>query len=83
MFHIRHAGVAHNDLAKEPNLLVCDDGAPAFLDFQLATVTRRRGRLFRSLAWDDLRHLLKRLPCYGRKRYGPQKTRQDGGLGNE
>lgn len=61
---LHRAGVAHNDLAKEPNLLVCDDGSPAFLDFQLATVTGRRGRLFRLLAWDDLRHLLKHKRTY-------------------
>ena len=61
---LHRAGVAHNDLAKEPNLLVCDDRAPAVLDFQLATVTRRRGRLFRWLAWDDLRHLLKHKRTY-------------------
>ena len=61
---LHRAGVAHNDLAKEPNLLVCDDGSPAFLDFQLAIVARRRGRLFRLLAWDDLRHLLKHKRTY-------------------
>ena len=61
---LHRAGVSHNDLAKEPNLLVCEDGSPAFLDFQVATVTRRRGRLFRLLAWDDLRHLLKHKRTY-------------------
>jgi predicted Ser/Thr protein kinase len=64
---IHRAGVAHNDLAKEPNLLVREDGTPAFLDFQLATVTARRGRLFRLLAWDDIRHLLKH-----KRNYCPQ-----------
>ena len=33
---LHRAGVCHNDLAKEPNLLVLDDGSPAFIDFQLA-----------------------------------------------
>ena len=61
---LHRAGVTHNDLAKEPNLLVCDDGSPAFVDFQLAMLTRRRGRLFRWLAWDDLRHLLKHKRSY-------------------
>ncbi len=61
---VHRAGVVHNDLAKEPNLLVCDDGSPAFVDFQLAMVSRRRGRLFRVLAWDDLRHLLKHKRTY-------------------
>lgn len=51
--------VVHNDLAKEPNWLVTATGAPALVDFQLAWTARRRGRLFRALAYDDLRHLLK------------------------
>jgi hypothetical protein len=53
------AGVVHNDLAKEPNWLVTPDGRPALIDFQLAMRPRYRGRRFRALAWDDLRHLLK------------------------
>ncbi|MBT8087563.1 MAG: serine/threonine protein kinase [Gammaproteobacteria bacterium] len=52
-------GVTHNDLAKEPNLLVDEDGAPAFIDFQLAACSQRRGRLFRAAAREDIRHLLK------------------------
>lgn len=58
------AGVVHNDLAKEPNVIVRDDGEPAFIDFQLAGVFRRRGRLFRTLAYDDIRHLLKHKRTY-------------------
>lgn len=57
-------GVVHNDLAKEPNLLVCDDGSPAFVDFQLAWFAKRRGRLFRVLALEDVRHLLKHKRTY-------------------
>jgi RIO-like serine/threonine protein kinase len=56
--------VAHNDLAKEPNWLVTADGAPALVDFQLALCSSRRGRLFRALAHDDLRHLLKHKRTY-------------------
>ena len=51
--------LTHNDLAKETNWLVTPDGLPAVVDFQLARHARRRGRLFRMLAHDDLRHLLK------------------------
>jgi len=58
------AGVVHNDLAKEPNWLVAPDGSPALVDFQLAMRPRRRGRLFRMLAYDDLRHLLKHKRSY-------------------
>lgn len=61
---IHRRGVVHNDLAKEPNLLVTPLGRPAFLDFQLAMVRRRRGPLFRLLAYDDLRHLLKHKRTY-------------------
>ena len=61
---LHRAGVVHNDLAKEPNLLVRRDGSPAFVDFQLAVVSLHRGRLFRILAWDDIRHLLKHKRTY-------------------
>jgi RIO-like serine/threonine protein kinase len=61
---LHRAGVVHNDLAKETNWLVTPDGAPALVDFQLAHVTRRRGRFFRMLAHDDLRHLLKHKRTY-------------------
>lgn len=61
---LHQAGVAHNDLAKEPNWLVTGDGKPAVIDFQLATTTRRRGRWFRTLAREDLRHLLKHKRTY-------------------
>jgi predicted Ser/Thr protein kinase len=61
---LHRAGVAHNDLAKEPNILLRDDGSPAFIDFQLATWSRRRGRLFRAAAREDIRHLLKHKRTY-------------------
>jgi len=57
-------GVVHNDLAKEPNVLVTVHGRPAFIDFQMAWHPRRRGRLFRILGYDDLRHLLKHKRTY-------------------
>ena len=59
----RH-GVAHNDLAKEPNLLVTNSGAPALIDFQLASHRPKRGKLFRLMAREDLRHLLKHKRTY-------------------
>ena len=61
---LHRAGVVHNDLAKEPNWLVRPDGTPALLDFQIASVHPRRGRLFRLLAREDLRHLLKHKRTY-------------------
>nr|MBA3564729.1 serine/threonine protein kinase [Gammaproteobacteria bacterium] len=61
---LHRMGLAHNDLAKEPNWLVRADGSPGILDFQLATVTRRRGRLFRMRAREDIRYLLKHKRTY-------------------
>jgi len=59
----RH-GVVHNDLAKEPNWLVDEHGDPALVDFQIAWTRGRRGRLYRLLAREDLRHLLKHKRTY-------------------
>lgn len=61
---VHAAGVIHNDLAKEPNWLVLPDGRAGLVDFQLAMVPRRRNALMRSLAQDDLRHLLKHKRTY-------------------
>ena len=61
---MHRAGVVHNDLAKEPNLLVRNDGSAAFIDFQLAGNSRSRGRLFRIAAREDIRHLLKHKRTY-------------------
>ncbi|HET6203634.1 MAG TPA: serine/threonine protein kinase [Planctomycetota bacterium] len=57
-------GVAHNDLAKEANILVLRNGEPALIDFQLAFVRPApRGRiasaLFSTMAREDRRHVLK------------------------
>jgi RIO-like serine/threonine protein kinase len=61
---VHRAGVVHNDTAKEPNWLVSAGPTPALVDFQLAGVFSRRGRLFRMLAREDLRHLLKHKRTY-------------------
>ena len=61
---MQRAGVAHNDLAKEPNILVRPDGLPAFIDFQMAWHSNSRGKLFRIAAREDLRHLLKHKRYY-------------------
>jgi len=67
--------VAHNDLAKEPNWLVTPAGMPAVVDFQLASVSRRRGRWFRMRAHDDLRHLLKHKRTYCPERLTARERR--------
>jgi hypothetical protein len=56
---LHRAGISHNDLAKEQNWLRSPDGRAFLLDFQLASVFRRRSWLFRMAAYEDLRHFLK------------------------
>lgn len=56
---MRRRGVTHNDIAKPQNWLRTPDGRAAVIDFQLASVHRRRGVIFRTMAREDLRHLLK------------------------
>jgi hypothetical protein len=58
--------ISHNDLAKEQNWLRSPDGRAYLLDFQLASMFARRGRLFRIAAYEDLRHFLKH-----KRRYVP------------
>ena len=61
---MHRADVVHNDLAKEPNLIIRDDGRAAFIDFQLAWRSTGRGRIFRIAAREDIRHLLKHKRSY-------------------
>jgi predicted Ser/Thr protein kinase len=61
---MHRAGVAHNDLAKEPNFLVRPNGEPAIVDFQIAWSSAKRSKLFRMAAREDLRHLLKHKRTY-------------------
>ena len=56
---LRRRGMTHNDLAKPQNWLIAADGRPGLIDFQLASVHRRRGAFFRWMAYEDFRHLLK------------------------
>jgi len=59
LHRLHRANISHNDLAKEQNWLYGVDGRPYLLDFQLASRFKRRHRLFRLMAYEDLRHLLK------------------------
>ncbi len=61
---LHRAGICHNDLAKEQNWLRGTDGRAYLTDFQLAACFKRRGRLFRIAAYEDLRHLLKHKRSY-------------------
>ena len=58
----------HNDLAKEQNWLRGRDGRAYLIDFQLASRFRRRSKLFRIAAYEDLRHLLKHKRRYAEPR---------------
>lgn len=72
---LRRRGIAHNDLAKEQNWLVGGDGRAMLIDFQLALVSRRRGRLFRLAAYEDLRHYLKHRRTYAPTTLTPSQRR--------
>src|SRR3954470_22025807 len=61
---LHSAGFCHNDLAKEQNWLRGTDGRAYLTDFQLAMQPRRRGRVFRLAAYEDLRHYLKHKRSY-------------------
>ena len=61
---LHRAGICHNDLAKEQNWLRGSDGRAYLTDFQLAACFKTRSRLFRTAAYEDLRHLLKHKRSY-------------------
>jgi serine/threonine protein kinase len=61
---LHRAGICHNDLAKEQNWLRGVDGRAYLTDFQLAARFKKRGRLFRIAAYEDLRHMLKHKRSY-------------------
>lgn len=64
---MRRRNVTHNDLAKPQNWLMTPDGLASVIDFQLASVHRRKGKIFRIMGYEDLRHLVKQ-----KRRYAPQ-----------
>ncbi|MEM7306188.1 MAG: phosphotransferase [Planctomycetota bacterium] len=56
---LHRRGVCHNDLHKEANILVGEDGYPALVDFQLASVHEREDRGYGVRVREDLRHVKK------------------------
>ncbi|WP_297768018.1 phosphotransferase [uncultured Roseovarius sp.] len=72
---MRRAGVTHNDIAKPQNWLMTPEGLAAVIDFQLASTHRRRGIVFRLMAREDLRHLLKQKRAYAPHLLTPSETR--------
>jgi len=65
-------GVCHNDLHKEQNVVVAEDGRPWLIDFQLASLHPRRARRFAVRCRDDLRHVHKHHRRYTRDGRGPE-----------
>jgi serine/threonine protein kinase len=77
-------GVCHNDLHKEPNILVGEDGRPALVDFQLSSVHTRQDRSFRVRVSEDLRHAEKHRARYVSLGGAPQEVRTAGaGVGRQ
>ena len=72
---MRRRNVTHNDLAKPQNWLMAPDGTAAVIDFQLASVHRRRGKLYRIMAYEDLRHLTKQKGRYACTLLTPSERR--------
>src|SRR6202043_3278163 len=70
---LHRAGICHNDLAKEQNWLMGRDGLAYLTDFQLAACFKRRSRLFRIAAYEDLRHLLKHKRSYAPEALTPKE----------
>jgi hypothetical protein len=68
---LHRRGVCHNDLHKEMNVMVGEDGFPWVIDFQLASLHSHRGRTFEQRARDDLRHVQKHRRRYTRDGRGP------------
>ena len=75
---MRRRGVTHNDIAKPQNWLMTPDGRAAVIDFQLASVHRRRGLWLRLKAREDLRHLLKQKRKFARHLLTPAQWRMLG-----
>lgn len=64
-------GIAHNDLAKEANWICMPGNRAGIVDFQLASISPQRRWLFRVLAREDLRHMLKH-----KRHYAPERLTQ-------
>src|SRR5690349_21535232 len=75
LHRLHRAGICHNDLAKEQNWLVGRDGRAYLTDFQLAACFKKRSRLFRIAAYEDLRHLLKHKRSYAPHALTPREKR--------
>jgi RIO-like serine/threonine protein kinase len=73
-------GVCHNDLHKEPNVLVAPDGYPWLVDFQLASVHRLGSSGLDRRAAEDMRHIAKHERRYKNQGSGGRERGKDRGL---
>lgn len=72
---LHRRGICHNDLAKEQNWLRGSDGKAYVTDFQLAVCFRKRSKLFRIAAYEDLRHMLKHKRTYAPEALTPKERK--------
>src|SRR5664279_3442205 len=75
LHRLHRGGICHNDLAKEQNWLRGVDGRAYLTDFQLAACFKKRGRLFRIAAYEDLRHMLKHKRSYAPDALTPKERK--------
>ena len=68
-------GLTHNDLAKPQNWLMTPDGKASVIDFQLASVHKRRGLFYRYFAYEDFRHLIKQKKSFAPNLLTPTEKR--------
>ena len=73
-------GVCHNDLHKEPNVLVAPDGQPWLVDFQLASVHKLHSSSLARRAAEDMRHIAKHERRYERQGRGSRERGSDRGI---
>src|SRR4029450_7548684 len=75
LHRLHRARICHNDLAKEQNWLAGRDGRAYLTDFQLAACFSRRSRLFRIMAYEDIRHMLKHKRSYAPEALTPKERK--------
>lgn len=73
--NLRRMGITHNDLAKPQNWLMTSDGKASIIDFQLASVHKKRGALYRYFAYEDFRHLIKQKKSFAPNLLTPTEKR--------
>lgn len=73
--NLRRMGITHNDLAKPQNWLMTGEGKASIIDFQLASVHKKRGAFYRYFAYEDFRHLIKQKKSFAPALLTPTEKR--------